>query len=70
MTIGNMKNMFILDGKTTLVTGGGRGLGCAKAEGFTQFGADAAEVDINAQTAESVAEKIRAQGRKSIALAC
>src|SRR4030042_3238589 len=70
MSIGNVKNLFSLEGKTALVTGGGQGLGGAIAEGFAQFGADVAVVDINAQTAESVAEEIRAQGRKSIALAC
>lgn len=70
MSIGDVKNLFSLEGKTALVTGGGQGLGGAIAEGFAQFGADVAVVDINAQTAESVSEEIRSFGRKSIGLAC
>ena len=70
MQIGDVKNLFNLEGKTALVTGGGQGLGGAIAEGFAQFGADVAVVDINLQTAESVADEIRSMGRKSIGLAC
>ncbi len=66
----NMKNLFSLEGKTALVTGGGQGLGGAIAEGFAHFGADVAVVDINIQTAESVAERIRSMGRKAVGLAC
>jgi NAD(P)-dependent dehydrogenase (short-subunit alcohol dehydrogenase family) len=70
MSIGDLKNLFSLEGKTALVTGGGQGLGGAIAEGFAQFGADVAVVDINAQTSESISEEIRSMGRKSIGLAC
>jgi NAD(P)-dependent dehydrogenase (short-subunit alcohol dehydrogenase family) len=70
MSIGDIKNLFSLEGKTALVTGGGQGLGGAIAKGFAQFGADVAVVDINAQTAESISEEIRLLGRKSIGLAC
>ena len=70
MSIGNVKNLFSLEGKTALKTGGGQGLGGAIAEGFTQFRADVAAVNINAQTDESITEKIRIKIRKSIAMAC
>lgn len=70
MSIGNVKNLFSLEGKTALVTGAGQGLGGAIAEGFAQFGADVAVVDINSRTAESVSEEIRSLGRKSVGLAC
>ena len=70
MIIGDLKNMFTLDGKTALVTGGGQGLGGAIAEGFAQFGADVSIVDINPTTAEEVSESIRDMGRKSISIEC
>lgn len=70
MQIGDVKNLFNLEGKNALVTGGGQGLGGAIAEGFAQFGADVAVVDINLQTAESVAEGIRSMGRKAVGLTC
>jgi len=70
MSIGNVKNIFSLEGKCAIVTGGGQGLGGAIAEGFAQYGADVAVLDINPQTAAEVAEEIRTYGRKSISLEC
>ncbi len=70
MIIGDLKNIFNLEGKTALVTGAGQGLGGAIAEGFAQFGADVAVVDINPTTAEEVSEAIRGMGRKSISIKC
>ena len=70
MITGNLENIFSLDGKTALVTGGGQGLGGAIAEGFAQFGADVSVVDINPSTAEAVSETIRGMGCKSISIKC
>lgn len=70
MIIGDLKNIFSLEGKTALVTGGGQGLGGAIAEGFAQFGADVSVVDINPTTAEEVSGSIRSMGRKSISIEC
>lgn len=70
MVIGDMKDAFRLDGKTAIVTGGGQGLGSAIAEGFGQFGADVAVVDVNGETAASIAESIRDEGRKAIGIQC
>ena len=70
MIIGDLKNIFNLEGKTALVTGGGQGLGGAIAEGFAQFGADVSVVDINPATAEEVSESIRGMGHKSISIKC
>ena len=70
MIIPDVTQIFDLSGKAALVTGGGQGLGGAIAEGLAQFGADVAVVDINAESAEAVAESIRSGGRKAISLAC
>jgi len=70
MITSDLKNLFSLEGKTALVTGGGQGLGGAIAEGFAQFGADVAVVDINPDTANAVADTIKGMGRKAIGLKC
>jgi len=70
MITSDLKNLFSLEGKTALVTGGGQGLGGAIAEGFAQFGADVAVVDINTDTAEEVAATIQDMGRKAAAIKC
>lgn len=68
--LGNLKNIFDLTGKYALVTGGGQGLGQAIAEGFAQFGAAVSVVDLNPETAQRVAEGIRAAGGQAMAAQC
>jgi len=70
MIISDLKNLFSLEGKTALVTGGGQGLGGAIAEGFAQFGADVSVVDLNQDTADEVAATIHEMGRKAITVQC
>src|SRR5216683_4938003 len=58
------------EGRTALVTGGGRGIGAATA---TRFAADGAKVvisDLDLEPAEAVAAQIRSQGRQALAVAC
>ena len=58
--------LFRLDGKVAIITGAGRGLGAAIARGFADAGAD---VVISARTADdldSVAESVRATGRRAV----
>lgn len=66
----NYKRIFSLDGKAGLVTGGGSGLGKGIAQGFAQYGAAVAVVDINYDAACQTAEEIRAEGGQALPLRC
>jgi len=57
------------DGKVGLVTGGGSGIGRAVAVGFAQRGGAVAVVDVNPDSAASVASRINAAGGRAIAIA-
>ena len=61
---------FTLEGKTALVTGGGRGIGRAIALVFAEAGADVAVTARSADQVEAVAAEIEAAGRKGVALTC
>lgn len=57
-----------LENKIALVTGGGSGIGEASSELFAREGAAVGVCDLNADTAESVAARIRDAGGRAIAL--
>jgi len=64
--VSSILELFRLDGKVAIITGAGRGLGAAIARGFADAGAD---VVISARTADdldSVAESVRATGRRAV----
>jgi len=56
-------------GRRALVTGAGAGIGEAIALGLASFGADVAVLDRNETTARRSAERVRALGRRAVALA-
>ena len=57
-------NRFNLTGQTALVTGGSKGLGQAMALALASGGADVVVTSRHLQESESVAEEIRALGRR------
>jgi NAD(P)-dependent dehydrogenase (short-subunit alcohol dehydrogenase family) len=65
----DLSDFFSLAGRNAIVTGGGSGLGLAVAEGFAQYGAAVAVVDIDRAAAEQVADEITTGGGRAIALA-
>lgn len=59
---------FRVDGRRALVTGAGRGLGKAFALALAEAGADVAAVDVDAETAATTADEVRALGRRAVAI--
>ncbi len=58
-----------LEGKKTLVTGAGQGIGRAIALELAGRGADVAACDLNGETARETAAEVEALGRQALALA-
>jgi NAD(P)-dependent dehydrogenase (short-subunit alcohol dehydrogenase family) len=56
-------------GRVALVTGGGRGIGRGTCLELARHGADVAVADLDAATAVSVADEVRALGRRAVGLA-
>lgn len=66
----NVMDLFKLDGKTAIVTGGGRGLGAQIAEGFAEAGANVVLCSRKVEACEEMAEKLKQQGVRTMALEC
>jgi len=58
------------EGRTALVTGGGRGIGAATATRFAAEGAAVVVSDLDREPAEAVAQQIRGGGGRALAVAC
>lgn len=66
-----MKDMFSLDGKVAIVTGGAGGIGEALALGLGQQGATIVVSSRNQETIEAVAARIKAtSGKDALAIPC
>jgi NAD(P)-dependent dehydrogenase (short-subunit alcohol dehydrogenase family) len=61
----SIAQLFDLSGRVALITGGASGVGRAIGLGFARFGADVAVVDLDAERAASVANEIRALGKRA-----
>ena len=58
------------EGRTALVTGGGRGIGAATASRFAAEGAAVVVSDLDRDPAEAVAQQISGAGGRALAVAC
>jgi NAD(P)-dependent dehydrogenase (short-subunit alcohol dehydrogenase family) len=67
----DLKGIFGLNGKHALVTGAGGGLGLAISQGFADFGAHVACLDISEEAANNAAEAVRRSGdQESFPIIC
>ena len=66
----NTLDLFRLDGKTAIVTGGGRGLGRYMAEAFSDVGANVVLCSRKIEPLEEVREEIEARGGRALAVEC
>jgi gluconate 5-dehydrogenase len=66
----NVFDLFRLDGKTAVVTGGGRGLGQYMAEALSEAGANVVLCSRKLEALEEVKAEIEGRGGKALALAC
>lgn len=66
----NTLDLFRLEGRTAIVTGGGRGLGRYMAEGLADAGAKVVLCSRKKEACEEVRDEILGRGGQAVALAC
>ena len=66
----NTLDLFRLDGKTAIITGGGQGLGRYMAEALSEAGANVVLCSRNLEPLEEVKKGIEQKGGKALALRC
>jgi NAD(P)-dependent dehydrogenase (short-subunit alcohol dehydrogenase family) len=65
----NSRDLFSLEGKNAIITGGSRGLGREMALAFAEHGANVVIASRKYDNCEEVATQIRSMGKKSLAVA-
>ena len=65
-----IKDLFNLEGKTAVVTGGGRGLGEQMAMGLAEAGSNIVVCSRKLERCEKIAHRIKSLGVKALALRC
>ena len=66
----NTLDLFSLEGRTAIVTGGGRGLGRYMAEALSDAGANVVLCSRKLEPLEEVRQEIEARGGHALALPC
>jgi len=66
----NLLNLFNLEKKTAMITGGGGVLCSVMSKALASIGVNVAVLDLNEETAQAVADEIIAGGGKAIAVKC
>lgn len=63
-------DLFKLEGKTAIVTGGGRGLGAQISQGFAEAGANVVVCSRKLEACEEMSKELKKLGVDSLAFAC
>jgi gluconate 5-dehydrogenase len=66
----NIKDLFNLQGKTAIVTGGGRGLGEQIAHAYAEAGANVVICSRNLEACQEVSNRLKEKGVRSLAIHC
>jgi hypothetical protein len=65
----NVREMFNLQGKVAIVTGGGKGIGLKMAEGLAEMGANIVLCSRNVENCQKAAQDLAKSGVKALAMA-